>query len=125
MNPRYYPEIDDRLIIRHAGKLRGKITPGEVFAWEPDKPWCRMLCIVNFISKNGDGENMIHSVDMDYQRPCVNSEDRFREACSRTVYQLFPTEKPKFGVSVISLGTSYTSEPAGLPIMYKVTKEKP
>ena len=95
MNPRYYPEIDDSVIIRHHGRLRGKITPGEVFAWEPSKPWARMLCIVTFISKNMDGENRIASVDMDYERPCINSEERFREACYRTKYQLFPTTKPK------------------------------
>ncbi len=95
MNPRYYPEIDDGIIVRHSGKLRGKITPGEVFAWEPDKPWARMLCIVTHIHKNCDNENMIRSVDMDYQRPCINSEARFREACCRTRYNSFPIEKPK------------------------------
>ena len=95
MNSRYYPEIDDSVIVRHHGKLRGKITPGDVFAWEPYKPWARMLCIVTFLSKNADGETMISSVDMDYNRPCINSETRFREACYRTIYQRFPTEKPK------------------------------
>jgi len=92
---RYYPEIDEGCIIRHQGALRGKITPGEVFAWEPDKPWARMLCIVTHFYKNSDGETNIRSVDMDYNRPCINSETRFREACMRTKYRLFPIEKPK------------------------------
>lgn len=102
MSPRYYPEIDDGVIIRHSGKLRGKITPGEVFIWEPEKPWARMLCIVTFFGKSCDGETMIASVDMNYTRPCINTETRFREACCRTKYQLFPTTKPTEGVNPLA-----------------------
>jgi hypothetical protein len=94
MNPRYYPEFDEGVVVRHTGKLKGEIVPGEVFAWEPDKPWARQLIVVSKIERGTGDESQVWSWDIDYKRECFNTLSRFREACYRTRFNLFPTAPP-------------------------------
>lgn len=87
------PPIGENELRRDKRPLRGPIEPGEVFAWEPDLPHARELIIVRRIYKNG-GEMWVESWDMNYAKTYHNEEDRFREACVRTQYNLMPAERP-------------------------------
>ena len=76
------PLINEAEIVRHKGLLEGAIEVGEVFAWEPDKPWARELVVVTEI--NGD---QIMTRGMHDKDEYWNDESRFREACQRTRFK--------------------------------------
>lgn len=103
------PMIGEAILRRHGkGPLKGPITPGEVFAWEPDLPHARELCIVRRIypvqKAPGWTEIWVEAWDMDYAHTFNNEEARFREACVRTSFNLFPAEKPRMVLSPLPEG---------------------
>ena len=85
--------IIDAALLRGPRPLVGPITPGEVFAWEPDLPHARELLIVRRLYEI-DGEGWVEAWDMEYQGTHHNEEARFREACQRTMFNAFPAERP-------------------------------
>lgn len=90
----YRPLISESIIIRAERPLQGDIKLGEVFAWRPDMPHARELCIVSEIVDGSDGERLIYTYDMEYVTRTMNDESLFREACYRTTFNLFPAYKP-------------------------------
>jgi hypothetical protein len=86
--------IGEPILVRGPRPLEGEIVPGEVFAWEPDLPWARELVIVRRVYERG-GTTWIEAWDMDYTRTVQNEEGRFREAAYRTMFNRFPSEKPR------------------------------
>lgn len=87
---KHCPIIPEVEIIRGKRPLRGKIRPGEVFAWEPDFEYAREFAVVAKITD----ERIIWSWDMRYTKCVPNDESRFREACYRTTFNLFPVKEP-------------------------------
>ena len=99
------PIIPESVICRNRGKqYNGPIEPGMVFAWEPDLPHARELCVVTKIGDalppltvahstgkatiyRGDGQ-MIYSRSIQLNGDEVYNEiSRFREAVHATNYR--------------------------------------
>lgn len=99
------PKIPEAELIRHKGKLLGDIRVGDVFAWEPDLPHARELCVVTELT----GKEHIKQMTVEHGRgvaflaaergegvrtrpvgggeECWNDISRFREACVRTRFK--------------------------------------
>lgn len=87
----YNPIIDEAVIIRSPRPYRSGIQRGDVFAWEPDLPYCRELVIVVRVE-----DDQVYSENLRDGRANCNDESRFREACYATLYRPMtpPSEMP-------------------------------
>lgn len=93
------PMINEAELRRGKRPYEGEITPGDVFAWEPDLPYARELVVVKCITKtrvctrplNGDEE-------------VWNDLSRFREAVVPTAFNRMPPTRPASPVAVPELG---------------------
>jgi hypothetical protein len=93
------PEIPAAVLVQGSCPLVGPIEPGEVFAWEPDKPHARELLVVVRIEERPGDERLIHSRPIGASPwgridTSGNDESRFREACWRTIYHPHPPIPP-------------------------------
>lgn len=97
--------IQEEMLIRHEGLLEGDIAVGEVFAWEPDLPHARELCVVTSLTagdhlkqmtvEHGRGTAFLAAERGEgvRTRPLNGGDEhwnklsRFREACVRTRFK--------------------------------------
>lgn len=91
----FNPIIPEAFLRREPGFLSGPIGIGEVFAWQPDIPYSRELCIVSRIVGPED-DRLVFTWDMNYTREVFNDELVFRQSCVRTHFRLFPSTPPQY-----------------------------
>ena len=89
------PIIPETMLRRVTRPYAGVITPGDVFAWEPDFPHARELCVVVKITETAVWTRPIESFSPVYG----NDISRFREAVVPTIFKSQPTIEP--GITVV------------------------
>jgi hypothetical protein len=89
--------LHEAVLVRGPRPYTGSVEPGDVFAWEPDLPHARMLCVVMEVKNNGE-EDWVRTRPLEKNmpgslaEPCWNSMDRFREAVVPTLFKKMPVE---------------------------------
>lgn len=101
----HLPPVPEAMLLRHDGELQGDIGIGEIYAWEPDLPHARELCVVIGLTgpdhlkqmtiEHGRGVAFLaaeRGEGVISQRPdggkaLWNDISRFREACMRTRFK--------------------------------------
>ena len=94
------PPIPESHLLRHWGIYQGEIVPGGIFAWEPDLPTARELCVVTRVCDPAPPTEVKHATGTAFisngcepqvwTRPIeggkeVNNDiSRFREAVTQT-----------------------------------------
>jgi hypothetical protein len=77
------PMIPEGLLVRGPRPYTGEIEVGAIYAWEPDLPHARQLCIVSKVQGG-----IVWTFDFPEQRLEVwNEESRFRGAVVPTLYK--------------------------------------
>lgn len=100
------PMIAEGVLVRGERPYKGRINPGDVFAWEPDLPHARELVVVTRISTpdndkvivhargsaviSGGHEQRIWTRSIDGDDEFWNDESRFREAVVPTLFKPYP-----------------------------------
>lgn len=81
------PEIPRAVLARGERPYSGEILPGEIFAWEPEMPHARELCIITKVIARTGNEPLVYTRDFPGRRQEVRNElSRFREAVVPTVF---------------------------------------
>jgi hypothetical protein len=107
--PAFRPVIAEAFLRRSGRPYRGDIRPGDVFAWEPDLPHARELCVVTRLTGPredevirhargtavicGTGEPLVWSRPLDGDDEWWNTESRFREAVVPTLFRPHPPRR--------------------------------
>lgn len=78
--------VPEDLARHRSGKpLEGDIKVGEVYEWEPDKPWAADTVVV--VRIDGERDRILTRARGERgasDEPCWNDISRFREACVRS-----------------------------------------
>lgn len=100
----HLPALNEAELVRGARPYAGPLEPGDVFAWEPDLPHARKLCVITRIGPAPPPQIIPHSRGVahlgfptenvvwtrrfpDGHEECWNEEDHFRKAVVETRFR--------------------------------------